>query len=140
MAAVSGYDGFISYSHKHDGAFGPALQTSLERFAKPWYRMRALRIFLDTADLAANPGLWPSIEDGLSSSQWFILLASADAAESEWVNREVQWWTANRSPGRLLVVGTSPGLAWDKRRVDWAADANGLALRSQVVSLPFCGA
>ena len=57
MAAVSGYDGFISYSHKHDAALGPALQTNLERFAKPWYKMRALRIFLDTADLSANPDL-----------------------------------------------------------------------------------
>ena len=123
MAAASGYDGFISYSHKHDAVLGPALQSNLERFAKPWYRMRALRIFLDTADLSANPGLWPSIEDGLSSSQWFILLASADAADSGWVNREVQWWKDHRSPGPLLVVGTSPGLAWDEQEQDWAAKA-----------------
>jgi hypothetical protein len=46
MAAVSRYDAFISYSHKHDAALGPALQAELERLAKPWYRMRALRIFL----------------------------------------------------------------------------------------------
>ena len=123
MAAVSGYDGFISYSHRHDAVLGPVLQASIARFAKPWYRMRALRIFVDTADLSANPGLWPSIEDALNSSQWFILLASAEAAESDWVNREVQWWIANRSPGRLLVVGTSPGLAWDEQTGDWAADA-----------------
>jgi hypothetical protein len=123
MAEVSGYDGFISYSHKHDAALGPALQADLARFAKPWYRMRALRIFLDTASLTANPGLWSSVEDALSSSRWLILLASADAAESKWVNREVQWWIANRSSGRLLVVGTSPGLAWDEQKRDWAADA-----------------
>ena len=123
MAAVSGYDGFISYSHKHDVVLGPALQTSLERFAKPWYKMRALRIFLDAADLSANPALWPSIEDGLSSSRWFILLASADAAESKWVNREVQWWIDHGSRDRLLVVGTSPGLDWDEQKRDWAADA-----------------
>jgi hypothetical protein len=85
--------------------------------------MRALSIFLDTADLGANPGLWSSIEDALRSSQWFILLASADAAASIWVNREVQWWIANRSPDRLLVVGTSPGLAWDEQEQDWAAGA-----------------
>jgi TIR domain len=123
MAAVSGYDGFISYSHKHDTVLGPALQTNLERFAKPWYKMRALRIFLDAADLGANPGLWPSIVDGLSSSQWFILLASADAAESKWVNREAQWWIDHGSRDRLLVVGTSPGLDWDEQKRDWAADA-----------------
>jgi hypothetical protein len=85
--------------------------------------MRALRIFLDTADLTANPGLWPSIEDVLSSSQWFILLASADAAASKWVNREVQWWIDHRSPDRLLIAGTSPGLKWDEQKRDWAADA-----------------
>ena len=123
MAAVSGYDAFISYSHRHDAMLGPALQTDLQRFAKPWYRMRALRIFLDAADLAANPALWASIEDGLRSSQWFILLASADAARSEWVDREVRWWVTHRSPDRLLVVGTGPGLAWDEQKRDWAADA-----------------
>ncbi len=84
----------------------------MQRFAKPWYRMRALRIFLDTADLTANPALWPSIEDGLSSSRWFILLASEDAAASKWVNREAQWWIDHGSRDRLLVVGTSPGLDW----------------------------
>jgi hypothetical protein len=109
MAAVSGYDAFISYSHKHDAMIGPALQSDLQRFAKPWYKMRALRIFLDTADLAANPALWPSIEDALGSSRWFILLASADAANSTWVNREVTWWLAHRSIDELLVVGTSTG-------------------------------
>ena len=36
----AGYDAFISYSHVLDGA-----QTGLERFAEPWYRPRALRVF-----------------------------------------------------------------------------------------------
>ena len=123
MTTPSGYNAFISYSHQQDRVLGPALQTSLERFAKPWYRTRALRIFRNTANLAANPALWTSIEDALRSSQWFILLASADAAQSVWVNREVQWWLAHRSPDQLLVVGTSPGLAWDEQKRDWADDA-----------------
>ena len=123
MATVSGYDAFISYSHHHDRELGPALQARLERFAKPWYRMRALRIFLDTANLSANPALWPSIKDALGSSQWFILLASADAARSTWVNDEVKWWLDHSSPDRLLVVGTSPGLVWDEQQRDWATNA-----------------
>lgn len=85
--------------------------------------MRELRIFLDTADLGANPGLWPSIVDGLGSSKWFILLASPGAAESRWVNREIQWWVENAPLERLLVVATSPGLAWDDQAQDWAASA-----------------
>jgi MTH538 TIR-like domain (DUF1863) len=67
--------------------------------------------------------LRPSIEEALGSSQWFILLASAEAAKSEWVNREVEWWIANRAPDRLLIVKTGPGLAWDEQERDWAADA-----------------
>lgn len=58
---TSGYDAFISYSHALDGSLAPALQTGLERFAKPWYRPRALRVFRDTTNLAANPGLWSSL-------------------------------------------------------------------------------
>ena len=45
LGDASGYDAFISYSHALDGALAPALQTGLERFAKPWYRPRALRVF-----------------------------------------------------------------------------------------------
>ena len=36
-------DAFISYSHAADGKLAPALQSALQRFAKSWYRRRALR-------------------------------------------------------------------------------------------------
>jgi len=113
LGDASGYDAFISYSHALDGALAPALQTGLERFAKPWYRPRALRVFRDNANLAANPGLWSSIEKALSSSAWLVLMASPEAARSPWVNREVEWWLANKSPQRLLVVLTEGEFAWD---------------------------
>ena len=48
-----GYDAFISYSHRLDAAITARLQAELQRFAKPWYRLRALH--------ALNPeaGAWP---------------------------------------------------------------------------------
>ena len=55
-----GYDAFISYSHGGDGKLAPTLQTGIERFAKPWYRIRALKVFRDQSSLSANPKLWPS--------------------------------------------------------------------------------
>jgi hypothetical protein len=110
---TSGYDAFISYSHALDGTLAPALQTGLEQFAKPWYRPRALRVFRDNASLTANPGLWSSIEKALASSTWFVLMASPEAARSPWVDREVAWWLANKSPQRLLVVLTDGQFAWD---------------------------
>lgn len=67
MVAVSGYDGFISYSHRHDAVLGPVLQASVARFTKPWYRMRALKIFVDTADLA-EPA-YPARQPGLNANR-----------------------------------------------------------------------
>src|SRR5215472_12366745 len=123
MTTTSGYDAFISYSHQHDRTLGPALQASLERFAKPWRRMRTSRIFIDKANLAASPELWGSVEEALASSRWFILLASDDAARSGWVDREVRWWLEHRSLDRLLIVATSHGLKWEKAERDWFAAA-----------------
>jgi len=97
------FHGFISYSHAVDGKLAPALQRGLQRFAKPWYRTRALRIFRDEAALSANPHLWTSIAAALEASQYFILLASPEAASSEWVNKEATYWCQHKSVERILI-------------------------------------
>ena len=107
------YDAFISYSHAADGRLAPALQSGLQRLAKPWYRLRALRVFRDESALSANPHLWSSIETALDESEWFVLLASPEAVASEWVGRELVYWLATKSAGRILVVLTDGSLAWD---------------------------
>ena len=116
------YDAFISYSHADDGLLAPRLQQGLQRFAKPWWRRRALHVFRDETALSANPGLWSSITSALDDSEWFVLLASPDAAHSEWVNREVEYWCANHDPQRVLPVLTNGEWAWDKAKgdFDWA--------------------
>ena len=53
------YNAFISYSHAADGTLAPALQSALHRFAKPWYKLRALHIFRDQTNLAVNPACGP---------------------------------------------------------------------------------
>lgn len=106
------YDAFMSYSHAADGLLAPALQAELERIARPWYRLRALRIFRDQTNLSAHPDLWASIEASLNQARWFVLLASERAAASKWVEREVQWWLAHRDEHSLLVVLTDGELAW----------------------------
>ncbi|HEY3833156.1 MAG TPA: TIR domain-containing protein, partial [Acidimicrobiia bacterium] len=118
MAAlmVSGavaYDAFISYSHTADGRFAPALQQSMQRLAKPWYRARALRVFRDDAALSTNPHLWSSIEAALDESAWFVLLASDESARSEWVARELAHWVATKPTDHILVVLTAGTLEWD---------------------------
>lgn len=108
------YKAFISYSHAVDGKLAPALESALKSFARPWYALRAMRVFRDKTSLAANPGLWSSITAALESSEFFILLASPPAAQSPWVRQEVEWWLGHRSPDTLLIVVTDGGIAWDR--------------------------
>ena len=115
------YDGFISYSHAADGLLAPRLQSALQRFAKPWWKRRAVRIFRDESSLSANPHLWSSITEALDTSGWFVLLLSPDAARSEWVNQEIAYWVANRDPKKILPVVTDGTFDW--QGTDVAGDA-----------------
>jgi WD40 repeat protein len=117
------YAAFISYSHGADGKLAPILQRALQAFSKPWYRLRAVRVFRDEASLSANPALWPSIENALTGSNFFILLASPEAAASSWVNREVQYWLQTKSSAHVLIALTGGELAFDGATLepDWSA-------------------
>ena len=91
----------------------PRLASGLQRFAKPWWRRRALRIFRDESSLTASPHLWDSIARALDSSGWFILLLSPEAAASPWVNREIDYWAERYSVDRILPVLTDGELTWN---------------------------
>ena len=113
------YHAFISYSHAADGRLAPALQTGLQQFAKPWYRLRALRVFRDQTGLSVTPELWSAIETALGQSNYFLLLASPQAAQSKWVEQEVDWWLAHRSAKQLLIVWTDGDVLWDSAATDF---------------------
>src|SRR5688500_10185776 len=106
MASPYKYNAFISYSHAADNRLAPALQSALQRFAKPLLQARSVRVFRDETGLGLTPALWPSIEQRLGESEYFILLASPQAAASEWVEQEVRWWLKNRSIDHLLLACT----------------------------------
>lgn len=80
-----------------------------------------MRIFRDQTSLAANPALWRSIEEALTESQYFLLLACPSSAKSEWVQKEIDWWLQNRSVEKLLIALTDGTIAWDEktRDFDW---------------------
>src|SRR5215210_4400375 len=118
-AAASRFDAFISYSRAADGRLAPALQGGLQRFAKPWYRVRALRVFRDDASLSANPGLWSSIEGALEKSEFLVLLASPEASRSEWVHRETAYWSQHKAPTRILIARTDGDIHWDEEQNDF---------------------
>jgi WD40 repeat protein len=113
------YKAFISYSHAADGKLAPAVQSALHRFAKPWNRLRALRVFRDKTSLSANPALWASIEKALSESEYFILMASPEAAASPWVQKEVTWWLQHNRADRILISLTDGKIVWDASTNDF---------------------
>jgi|GEM_PF-2877006 len=116
------FKAFISYSHVADHRLAPTLQRSLERFTKPWYRARAIRVFRDVTNLAVSPQAWPEIQEALSNSEFLILLASPTAADSKWVKKEVEFWLENKSRESLLIVLTEGQLKWsdDENDYNWS--------------------
>ena len=107
------YDAFISYAHGGDEVFAPVVQRGLQHLAKPWNRRRAMEVFRDETSLAVSPGLWPSIRDALDASRWFVLLASPEAAGSQWVGEEITHWVSSKGTDYLLVVVTDGTWIWD---------------------------
>jgi TIR domain len=106
------FDAFISYSHAADGALAAALQQGLHRFAKPVFKLRAIRVFRDETTLAMTPKLWPEIEKALRDSRFFILMADPLSAKLEWVHKEVGCWLGMERADSMLIVwtgGRSPG-------------------------------
>lgn len=114
------YDAFISYSHAKDKAIAAALQSVIQKLGKPWYQRRALRVFRDDTSLSATPSLWPSIEQALAGSRFLVLLASPEAAGSQWVNKEVAYWLEHKSADTLLIALTDGDLDWDNTVGDFA--------------------
>ncbi|TQM79375.1 WD40 repeat protein [Saccharothrix saharensis] len=115
----AGYDAFLSYSHVADMRLASEVQRGLHRFAKRWYRPRALRVFRDQTSLGANPDLWRTIENALESSRFFILMASPQSARSVWVGREVEYWRANRERETFLIVLSEGEIRWDAAAGDF---------------------
>jgi WD40 repeat protein len=113
------YKAFISYTQGADGKLASILQSALHRFAKPWYRLRALRIFRDQTDLGASPGLWSAIKDALAESEFFLLMASPEGASSKWVRQELEFWISSKGPEKLLIILTRGEIHWDPLATDF---------------------
>ena len=111
----------------------------MQKYAKPWNRFRALRVFRDKISLSATPDLWSAIETALSQSEWFVLIASEEAVNSVWVTDEISWWLEHRSAERLLIVLTSGKIKWDggQKDFDWdSTTAISDAFRGQIKREP----
>jgi hypothetical protein len=116
-SAIYRYDAFISYSHDpRQSAITATLQQAIQRFAKPFWRRRAVSLFRDQTNLSANPDLWGTIVDALRNSKFLILIASPKAAESPWVAREIEWWLSHRESNTIIIVLTTGSMLWSGTR------------------------
>ncbi len=118
----------------------PVLQSALRRIGSPWYKPAPFRIFMDQSSLAANPALWHSIEVALGESEYFLLLASSTAAQSTWVQKELDWWLEHRSIETLIILITEGEVVWSdgNHDFDWErTTALSPRLRGQFHEEPF---
>jgi len=118
------YKAFISYSHAADNRLAPMLQSALQRFAKPFYKLRAINIFRDKTSLHLTPELWPEIQKAIRNSEFFILMASPDSAKSHWVQKEIEEWLTLKSgsPDKILLLLTDGSLEWNDNANDFNWD------------------
>jgi hypothetical protein len=109
------YDAFVSYRHTpRERAIADRLQAALHRFARPIWKLRAVRLYRDQTNLSARPDLWRTIEAALDAARHLILIASPESAQSPWVQRELEHWLATRGQANLVVVVTGGTLVWDQ--------------------------
>ena len=102
----------------------PALQIGLEKFAKPWYKLRNLNIFRDEASLAASPHLWSNIVKALDDSEFLVYMASPESAKSKWVTKEIEYWLEHKSIDKLLIVLTEGEIIWDENENHFLTHTN----------------
>jgi len=113
------YKGFISYKHGADDALAERLENTLEKFAKPTFKRRAIEIFRDGNDLSAAADLGEKIRNGLENSEYFICMASSAYSKSKWCVREAEWWRDNKSIDKFLIVLTEGEILWDESTNDF---------------------
>ena len=119
---MSKYNAFISYTHHSEMPLATALDNALTRFAKPWNRLRALRIYRDTDSQALTPNLLGAVEKAMDESEFLILLASPSSSASHWVPREVDHWVKNNPLENLLIVVCDGEIVWDDEAGDFDWD------------------
>ncbi len=133
------FQAFISYKHAASTSFAENLELALKAYAKPWLRPPQ-EIFRDEKYLRPGVDLPEMIRQALEDSEFLIYLASPEAAESRWVQRELEQWCSE--PGRvqrLIVVLTGGTLATDPEtaEIDWqATDVLPELLRAHLAKVP----
>ncbi|HEX8621468.1 MAG TPA: toll/interleukin-1 receptor domain-containing protein [Allosphingosinicella sp.] len=115
MVSARPFRAFVSYSHR-DSAFAARLQRKLEGYRLP--RRLAGRVeplpgqapgrigpvFRDRADLSAARDLSAAVREGIALSSALVVVASPDAARSQWVALEIALFRELHPEAPILVA------------------------------------
>jgi WD40 repeat protein len=101
------YDAFLSYSWKSDSKIAPVIQSAIQRFLCPWYKLRAKTVFRDLSCLPAGSSLKGELCERLDRSTHLIVLASPEAAASNGMEMEARYWFSRPRDGEVLIIISS---------------------------------
>lgn len=111
------YDAFLSYSWKSDKEVARVIQSVLQRYLCPWYKLRAKTIFRDLDCMPAGSDLKREFCERIDRSEHFILLACPSAARSAGMEMEAQHWFSRSRPGKTLIIVTDGKFkSWEDMR------------------------
>lgn len=93
MSKAKKYNVFISYSHK-DKSYASAIQKSIETLGLPFYKkwQPNVNIFRDERKIPLSGSLTNELLTGLKESEYLIVIASKNSANSTWVKEEILNW------------------------------------------------
>lgn len=115
--AAGSYDAFLSYSWKSDSEVAPVIQSVIQQFLCPWYKLRAKTVFRDLSCLPAASSLETELLARLDRSKHLIILASPEAARSHGMELEAHHWFSRKRDGHVLIVVTAGGCkTWEEIR------------------------
>src|ERR1035438_120041 len=111
------YDAFLSYSWKSESKIAPVIQSVIQRFLCPWYKIRAKTVFRDLSCLPAGSSLETELLSRLDRSTHLIVLASPDAVASRGMEIEAKHWFSRPRDGQVLIIVTAgQGQTWAQIR------------------------
>ncbi len=115
------YNAFISYKHGAGTGYAVPLKRAIQRYAK-FFLSPSRKIFRDEEYLKPGIDLPAMIRTSLENAEFFILLASPEAAKSQWVEDEIHEWCSK--PARisnLIIVLTAGDISVDinVKAIDW---------------------
>lgn len=113
------YCAFISYSHK-DKSYATAIQKSIETLGLPFYKswQPDVNIFRDERKIPLAGSLTKQIITGLKESEYLIVVASKNSANSTWVREEnLNWHKENKDNNGYITnfnfILTDDVIEWD---------------------------